>query len=233
METYEADQQFTAPSRSPCRSCGPTGRRAQTESWQVFDHIEELTNVRLELVHVPFSDSVEKRSLLISAGDAPDLIPLIYRGDETPFVSSGAILPLSDFIEHMPHFRKYVQEWELGDMIDTLRQADGKYYMLPGLQEVWVPSFSLIIRTDVWEEVGIGVPSTWDEVHEGLRAIKERYPESLPLADGFEGQSLINYGGYAFGTRAGWGFGDGMVGGHDGGPLEYAATTVEYREMVE
>src|SRR5699024_5784202 len=179
------------------------------------------------------SDSVEKRSLLISAGDAPDLIPLIYRGDETPFVSSGAILPLSDFIEHMPHFRKYVQEWELGDMIDTLRQADGKYYMLPGLQEVWVPSFSLIIRTDVWEEVGIGVPSTWDEVHEGLRAIKERYPESLPLADGFEGQSLINYGGYAFGTRAGWGFGDGMVGGHDGGPLEYAATTVEYREMVE
>src|SRR5699024_8489835 len=83
------------------------------------------------------------------------------------------------------------------------------------------------------EEVGIGVPSTWDEVHEGLRAIKERYPESLPLADGFEGQSLINYGGYAFGTRAGWGFGDGMVGGHDGGPLEYAATTVEYREMVE
>src|SRR5699024_7491270 len=24
-----------------------------------------------------------------------------------------------------------------------LLQADGKYYMLPGLQEVWVPSFSL------------------------------------------------------------------------------------------
>ena len=234
METYEADQQFTATEPITLSILWTDWPESPvTESWQVFDHIEELTNVRLELVHVPFSDSVEKRSLLISAGDAPDLIPLIYRGDETPFVSSGAILPLSDFIEHMPHFRKYVQEWELGDMIDTLRQADGKYYMLPGLQEVWVPSFSLIIRTDVWEEVGIGVPSTWDEVHEGLRAIKERYPESLPLADGFEGQSLINYGGYAFGTRAGWGFGDGMVGGHDGGPLEYAATTVEYREMVE
>src|SRR5699024_2255070 len=234
METYEADQQFTATEPITLSILWTDWPESPvTESWQVFDHIEELTNVRLELVHVPFSDSVEKRSLLFGAGDAPDPIPLIYRGDETPFVSSGAILPLSDFIEHMPHFRKYVQEWELGDMIDTLRQADGKYYMLPGLQEVWVPSFSLIIRTDVWEEVGIGVPSTWDEVHEGLRAIKERYPESLPLADGFEGQSLINYGGYAFGTRAGWGFGDGMVGGHDGGPLEYAATTVEYREMVE
>src|SRR5690606_35018632 len=32
--------------------------------------------------------------------------------------------------------------------------------------------------------------------------------------------------------RAGWGFGDGMVGGYDG-PLEYAPTTPEYKEMVE
>src|SRR5699024_4005367 len=129
METSEDDQQFTATepiTLSILWTDWP--ERPVTESWQVFDHIEELTNVLLELVHVPFSVSVEKRCLLISAGDAPDLIPLIYRGDETPFVSSGAILPLSDFIEHMPHFRKYVQEWELGDMIDTLRQADGKYY---------------------------------------------------------------------------------------------------------
>jgi len=140
---------------------------------------------------------------------------------------------MSDYVEHMPNFRKYVEEWELGEMVDNLKQADGKYYMLPGLQEVWVPSFSLIIRRDVWEEVGIGIPSTWDEVHEGLQAIKEKYPDSLPLADGFEGQSLINYGGYSFGTRAGWGFGDGTIGGQDGEPLRYAATTDEYREMVE
>lgn len=163
----------------------------------------------------------------------PRSSPLIYRGDETPFVSSGAILPMSDFVEHMPNFRKYVEEWEQAEMVENLKQADGKYYMLPGLQEVWVPSFSLIIRKDVWEEIGIGIPATWDEVHEGLQAIKEKYPDSLPLADGFEGQSLINYGGYAFNTRAGWGFGDGTIGGHDGEPLRYAAVTEEYKAMVE
>ncbi|MGO1226938.1 MAG: extracellular solute-binding protein, partial [Brachybacterium sp.] len=213
METFEADQQFKATEPITVSILWTDWpEQPVKETWQVFDRIKELTNVQLELTHVPFSDSVEKRSLLISAGDAPTIIPLIYRGDETPFVSSGAILPMSDFVEHMPNFRKYVEEWDQAEMVENLKQADGKYYMLPGLQEVWVPSFSLIIRTDVWEEIGIGIPSTWDEVHEGLQAIKEKYPDSLPLADGFEGQSLINYGGYSFGTRAGWGFGDGTIG---------------------
>lgn len=234
MESFEADQQFTATEPltvSVLWTDWP--EQPVTESWQVFDHIKELTGVQLELTHVPFSDNVEKRSLLISAGDAPTIIPLIYRGDETPFVSSGAILPMSDYVEHMPNFRKYVEEWDLGEMVENLKQADGKYYMLPGLQEVWVPSFSMIIRKDVWEEVGIGIPEDWETVHEGLALIKEKYPDSLPLADGFEAQSLINWGGYAFNTRAGWGFGDGMIGGQDGEPMRYAATTDEYRSMVE
>ncbi|GAA4520833.1 extracellular solute-binding protein [Brachybacterium paraconglomeratum] len=234
METFEADQQFKATEPITVSILWTDWpEQPVKETWQVFDRIKELTNVQLELTHVPFSDSVEKRSLLISAGDAPTIIPLIYRGDETPFVSSGAILPMSDFVEHMPNFRKYVEEWDQAEMVENLKQADGKYYMLPGLQEVWVPSFSLIIRKDVWEEIGIGIPATWDEVHEGLQAIKEKYPDSLPLADGFEGQSLINYGGYSFGTRAGWGFGDGTIGGQDGEPLRYAATTEEYKAMVE
>ncbi|MGO1600021.1 MAG: ABC transporter substrate-binding protein [Brachybacterium sp.] len=234
METFEADQQFKATEPITVSMLWTDWpEQPVKETWQVFDRIKELTDVQLELTHVPFSDSVEKRSLLISAGDAPTIIPLIYRGDETPFVSSGAILPMSDFVEHMPNFRKYVEEWEQAEMVENLKQADGKYYMLPGLQEVWVPSFSLIIRKDVWEEIGIGIPATWDEVHEGLQAIKEKYPDSLPLADGFEGQSLINYGGYAFNTRAGWGFGDGTIGGHDGEPLRYAAVTEEYKAMVE
>ena len=234
MDSFEADQQFTATEPLTVSMLWTDWpEQPVKESWQVFDHIKELTDVELELTHVPFSDNVEKRSLLISAGDAPTIIPLIYRGDETPFVSSGAILPMSDYVEHMPNFRKYVEEWDLADMVENLKQADGKYYMLPGLQEVWVPSFSLIIRKDVWEKAGVGVPGTWEEVHEGLAALKAEHPNSLPLADGFEGQSLINYGGYAFNTRAGWGFGDGMIGGHDGEPLRYAATTDEYRAMLE
>ncbi|WP_211116760.1 extracellular solute-binding protein [Glycomyces buryatensis] len=203
-----------------------------TDSWQFFTEIEKRTNVKLETTIIPFSDAVEKRSLLISAGDAPMVIPIIYTGDENSFVSSGAILPISDYVEHMPHFQKYVEEWDLGDMIDNLKQADGKYYMLPGLQEVSVPVFTLIIRKDVFETVGGGIPETWDEMREALVKIKAEYPDSYPLADGFEAMSMLNYAAHAFGAQAGWGFGTGMM--DDGsGKLQYTAVSAEYKEMVE
>src|SRR5699024_7288938 len=60
---------------------------------------------------------------------------------------------------------------------------------------------------------------------------KEEYPDATPLADGFEAQSMLNYASHAFGTKAGWGFGDGMI--DNGGEFVYAATTDEYKQMVE
>lgn len=203
------------------------------DSWQIFDEIEKRTNVRLETTNIPFSDAEEKRGLLISAGDAPPLIPLIYTGDEQQYAASGAVLPLSDYAEYMPNFTKYVEEWELGEMVDNLRQADGKYYMTPGLQEVSAPVFTLLIRKDVFDEVGAPVPDTWDELRDGLALIKEAYPDSRPLADGFEGQSMLNYAAHGFGTVAGWGFGNGMFYNEQTDEFEYAPTTDGYREMVE
>ncbi|WP_198586979.1 ABC transporter substrate-binding protein [Glycomyces xiaoerkulensis] len=233
MDDFAADQQFTATeafSLSVLWTDWP--ELPIKDSWRFFDELEQRTNVKFELTNVPFSDVEEKRSLLISAGDAPSVIPLIYTGDETSFVSSGAILPISDYVEHMPNFQKYVEEWDLGDMIENLKQADGKYYMLPGLQEVSVPVFTLIIRKDVFDAVGAGIPETWDEMREALVKIKQEYPDSQPLADGFEAQSLLNYAAHAFGAQAGWGFGNGMM--DDGsGDLQYTAVSAGYKEMVE
>jgi multiple sugar transport system substrate-binding protein/putative aldouronate transport system substrate-binding protein len=233
MDDFAADTQFTATEAFTLSLLWTEWPEIPiTDSWTFFDEIEKRTNVKLELTTIPFSDAVEKRSLLISAGDAPAVIPLIYTGDETSFVSSGAILPISDYVEHMPNFQKYVEEWDLADMIENLKQADGKYYMLPGLQEVSVPVFTLIIRKDVFDAVGAGTPETWDEMRDALVKIKAEYPDSKPLADGFEAASLLNYASHAFGVRAGWGFGTGML--DDGtGKLEYTAVSAGYKEMVE
>lgn len=233
MADYEAGKQFTASepfelsilwSDWPDLDIKPT--------WQLFDHIAELTGVTLAPSNVPFSDAVDRRNLLISAGDAPQIIPLVYAGEEKPFVSGGAVLPMSDYIEHMPHYRKYVEDWDLQALVDNLKQFDGKYYMLPGLREVSVPTFSLIARTDIFEELGLEIPSTWDELREALVVIKEANPDTIPLAEQFEGMSIINVAAPAFGTRAGWGFGDGMIDDGEGG-LKYAGTSEEYRTMLE
>lgn len=204
-----------------------------TDDWQLFDEIEKRTNVKLELTNIPFSDATEKRSLLISAGDAPQIIPLVYTGEEQQYAASGAVVPLSDYVEYMPNFQKYVEEWDLTEMVNNLRQADGKYYMTPGLQEVSVPTFTLIIRKDIFDEVGAPEPETWEDLREGLELIKEAYPDSNPLADGFEGQSMLNYAAHAFGTVAGWGFGNGTWYDEDAGEFVYAATTDGYKDMVE
>ncbi|WP_345438869.1 ABC transporter substrate-binding protein [Microbacterium gilvum] len=234
MEEFAADEQFTATEPLEISMLWTDWPEVPvTDDWEVFDVIEERTGVALELTHVPFSDATEKRSLLISAGDAPTVIPLVYTGEEEPFVSSGAVLPISDYIEYMPNFRKYVEEWDLGEMIDRLKQSDGKYYMLPGLQEVSVPVFSMIIRKDVFDEVGAPAPETWEDLRTGLELIKEAYPDSTPLADGFEGQSMLNYAAHAFGTQAGWGFGDGTIWNEEAGELEYAGASEGYRDMVE
>lgn len=233
MEGYAADMQFKASEPLDLSLLWTDWPDTPVkDSWEIFKEIKERTNVNLSLTHIPFSDAKEKRSLLISAGDAPSIIPLIYTGEEEAFVSSGAVLPLSDYSDLMPNFKKYVKEWDLEEMIENLRQSDGKYYMMPGLQEVSVPVFSLVLRKDVFTEVGGGIPNTWDEMRAALVKIKAKYPDSYPLADGFEGQSLLNYAARAFGTQAGWGFGNGMMWDEAAGKLKYAAISDEYKEMV-
>lgn len=233
MDDYAADTQFKATEPIQVSMLWTDWPEVPVEdTWRLFENIKELTNVEITLTHIPFSDATEKRSLLISAGDAPTLIPLVYTGEDAPFVSSGAVVPMSDYVDKMPNFQKYVEEWDLADMIDNLKQADGKYYMVPGLQEVSVPVFSLVIRKDVFEEVTGAVPNTWEELHEGLKLIKEKYPDSTPLADGFEGGALFNFASHAWLTKGGWGFGDGSIEGPDG-KLTYVAITDEYKAMIE
>jgi len=178
VQDYAADQQFTSPEPMEVSMLWTDWPETPIkDTWQLFDEIEKRTNVRITTTHIPFSDAVEKRGLLISAGDAPTVIPLVYTGEEQQFAASGAVLPLSDYAEYMPNFEKYVKEWDLTEMIDNLRQSDGRYYMTPGLQEVSVPVFTLIIRKDVFEEVGAPIPETWAELQTGLELIKEKYPD--------------------------------------------------------
>jgi putative aldouronate transport system substrate-binding protein len=233
MPDYTADSQFTATEPFEVSMFWPDWPDLNIkDSWLLLDHITELTGVTIVPVNVPFSDAVDRRSLLISAGDAPNVIPLVYAGEEKPFVSGRAVVPMSDYVEHMPHFNKYVAEWDLGSLVENLKQFDGKYYMLPGLREISYPIFSLIFRTDVFEDLGLAIPETWDELREALVQIKAENPDAIPLAEQFEGASLINVAATGFGTRAGWGFGDGMI--DDGtGVLKYAGTSEEYRALLE
>ncbi|WP_432572708.1 ABC transporter substrate-binding protein [Kineococcus sp. SYSU DK005] len=202
--------------------------------WLFYKTLAEQHGVTLEPTLAPLSDWEQRRSLVIGAGDAPDFIPVTYPGAETPYVASGAILAVSDYLDLMPNFQDKVAKWGLEDEIDTLRQEDGKFYLLPGLLENLRPDYTPALRTDVLQELGLQQPTTWDEFRDVLRAIKQAHPDAYPFSDRWEGNALLNYVDAPFGTAAGeWGFGQGLTWDEDAGEYVFTATTDEYKAMVE
>ena len=174
MADYGVGDQFTAtePLSFPILLSDHPNYPIQ-DDWMLWQEIEERANVTLEPTVVPMSDYEQKRSLLVGAGDAPLILPKTYPGQEAAFVSSGAILPVSDYIDLMPNFKDNVEKWGLDANLDTLRQEDGKYYVLPGLHEAVWQDYTIAVRTDIMEELGLEQPKDWDEFRDMLAAMKD------------------------------------------------------------
>jgi putative aldouronate transport system substrate-binding protein len=237
MADYGVGDQFTAtePLSFPILYSDHPNYPIQ-DDWMLWQEIEERANVTLEPTVVPMSDYEQKRSLLVGAGDAPLILPKTYPGQEAAFVSSGAILPVSDYIDLMPNFKDKVERWGLDANLDTLRQEDGKYYVLPGLHEAVWQDYTIAVRTDIMEELGLEQPKDWDEFRDMLAAMKAAYPDVYPLSDRFSiptpTGNLLNLLGMTYGTSAGWGYAN-QQWDEEAGEFVFPGTTDEYREMVE
>jgi putative aldouronate transport system substrate-binding protein len=148
------------------------------EDWSVFTNLEANQNVTFTRTDIPLADWDNKRSLLIGSGDFPDITTVFYPGTETQFVSGGALLPVSDYVQYMPNFMDKVEKWGLQDELDTHRQEDGKYYLLPGLREDPDLQYTICTNDDMWAKAGITEdPATWDEFAADLRKVKDANPE--------------------------------------------------------
>ena len=153
------------------------------DEWLFWSELTKRTNISIKPVAVPSSDYNQKRSVMMSAGDAPLIIPKTYHPDETAFVSSGAILPVSDYLDLMPNLKDKLSKWNLKPEVDAFRQADGKFYLLPGMHEKPWQDYSLAMRTDILEQLNLKVPTTWDELYTVLKAMNTAHPNVYPFSD--------------------------------------------------
>jgi len=233
MTDFKAGQPFTATEDLTFTTYFPEWPEVPyRKDWMVWQELTKRTRVKLQATVVPLSDYISKRSLQISAGDAPMLIPLTYVGEESSLTSSGAILPVSDYVHLMPNFRARVEEYGLHADLDRMRQEDGRYYLLPGMFQDRNPDFTLTIRADKFEQAGIAVPQTWDGVRTALRGLKDRFPGVQPFSDNYQGNSTLNFAAVSFGTRAGWGFGNGMVYDPAADKFVYGPSTSQHKDLV-
>lgn len=211
---------------------------AVKDDWSIFQHLKDDHNVSFERTDVPLADWDNKKSLLIGSGDFPEIVPVTYAGQETQFVASGALLPVSDYVQYMPNFSQKIEDWDIQDELDTKRQEDGKYYILPGLREVPDVQYSVLINEDMWAKAGITEdPETWEDFAKDLVEVKKANPEikyamsdrwnTTPMPLG----AMLQYLAPNFGTAAGWGYSSTFF-DTEAEKFELTATTDEYKELV-
>ncbi|MDG4863565.1 extracellular solute-binding protein [Streptomyces sp. T-3] len=239
MKEYENGRQFKATkalSFSILHNNNPV--YPTKKDWLFWKELAARTGITLKPVDVPLADYEKKRGVLIGSGDAPFLIPKTYHPSEVAFVSSGAIIPVSDYVHLLPNYRAKVKQWKLEPELDSFRQSDGKYYLLPGLHEKVKSGYSLAFRTDVLDRLGLDLPTTWDEVYDVLKALKEEFPGKYPMTDRwsintpFPCGALFSYLGQAYGVKAGWTY-DNISYDTKAQKFVFTAATDAYRAMLE
>ncbi|MFI7613614.1 extracellular solute-binding protein [Nonomuraea terrae] len=204
--------------------------------WLFWSELTKRTNVTLNPTVVPLSDYENKRGLIIGAGDAPLIIPKTYHPQEEAFVSSGAILPVSDYLDLMPNFKEKIAKWRLEPELNTLRQADGRFYLLPGIHEKGWADYSYAVRTDILDKLGLEIPKTYDEFYTMLKAMKEEYPDQYPMTDRWgvptPGGNLFKLVAQAYGTQAGWEY-QHATWDAAAGKFVYTGAMPQYKQMIE
>jgi putative aldouronate transport system substrate-binding protein len=204
-----------------------------SEDQRIWSTIKEATNVKINTVPVPNTDYTKKAKLMLSTGEAPDIIAKVSQSDIEQFIPSGVILPVSDYLEYFPHFTARMEKWGLKEEVENLRQLDGKFYVLPGIKESPYPNIGIHIRSDLLKKYNLDMPQNYNEFYEVLKKFKEGDPSSFPLTDKFNGEQLLMIASAAFGTQAGWDYNNGMQYDKASDSWIYAGTDSRYKEMIE
>lgn len=163
------------------------------DGWMIFSQLQANQNVTFTRTDIDLADWQTKRGLYITADSSePEVMPVFYSGEETQYVSSGALLPISDYVQYMPNFEKDLQDFGLSSYLDTKRQADGKYYQLPGLMQIANLQYSIIVRDDDWQAAGLtSDPATFDDLKADLQKLKDSGNCQVPLSAGNNAKDIL------------------------------------------
>mgnify|MGYP006289644399 FL=1 len=155
------------------------------EAWKaVTDAMAECGNVQAELDQ----EFRTKQPAAFAANPSLYDIGGVSNGTVTPLLNEGTIRPLDDLIE------KYGQNLRPNQLI----RIDGETMAVAMMVNVQ----HLMYREDIFEDLGLEVPTTYDEVLAAAEAIQEAgvvdYPIGMTMASGWNiGQDFVNmYVGY-------------------------------------
>ncbi|WP_312431459.1 extracellular solute-binding protein [Lacrimispora sp.] len=163
------------------RSNAPAGSTITDNRWTRY--VNEQMNkvgITVEFLPVPRTDEVPKMQTLMATGEAPDITITYNYTYADEYYGKGGTWDLSEFVDgadQAQNLKKY-----LGDVVLEMgRRKDGA---LQGIvaRRATTANTNMIIRNDLLDEVGAGIPTTPEELYQVLLKIKEAHPTGTPYA---------------------------------------------------
>ena len=148
----------------------------------LYQVIEEEVGIRLEASGVQEDDYAAKLQLAAAADDMPDVMGRIIQDSVPTLGRQGLLLPLSDTKDELPNMWKAIESRNLDIMAQSGIFGDGKgeFWMIPRIAYNRICAAPWY-RVDWFEETGMSVPTTPDELYELLKAVKKNHPDSIPF----------------------------------------------------
>lgn len=155
------------------------------DDWKVWEYIAEGTGATLDIAAYPASDAGTKFSLMFAAPETlPDIITATGKVSVDKYIQQGATIAFEDVSEYMPNYNAWVDsltDAEYETHIVLCKGPDGKVHYSPVMgREQSQNVRAWLYRKDVFEKHNLSVPTTFDELYEVCKKLKELYPESYP-----------------------------------------------------
>lgn len=136
---------------------------------EVSAAFEEQTGATVEIEEVQWADAHDRFVTGIAGGTTPDVAETGTTWT-AEFADAGALEPIDEYVDAEDGLRD--------DLVEGLEVAgtyDEELYGMPWYAGVR----SLVYRADIFEELGLEAPTSWDEIITAGEAIKAAHPEMM------------------------------------------------------
>ena len=158
----------------------------QTQAWwSQFekDFEAENSDIDLNIEIVSWNDLYTKVNTLVANNNAPDILNIDVLAD---YVADDLLMPATEYASEDLQSKFFPSFWEASTIDDTV-------YALP----ILASCRALFYNKDILEEAGATVPTTWAEVQDAAKKIKDKfgddvYPWGIDMTTD-EGQAAFAY----------------------------------------
>lgn len=173
------------------------------ENQQVWKWLAENTGVKMDLTVVDKASETDKFNLMIASGDYTDLMNISdYAAGPEAALNEDIIIDLGEYLEeNMPNYSTIIHADQ--NVYSKVQDADMFLCIYPIKDQNANPGgIGTFVRMDWLEELGLDVPTTYDELTDVLTAFKNEKGaiEPMSLFNTISMQNGLLMGG--FGSKA-------------------------------